>query len=146
MHYYIALYFARSVRNDLHRTIYPVDNLENPDKSVSIMWSSMRTDMQNEHWIPNHSVPLVHQIDLLGKYVVITYDDECYPGQVLAVDGDEIEVNCMSKAGYNRFYWPKRSDECWYKHEKIMAVIPPPIKGKSRHYQVSPDIWNSILS
>ena len=46
-----------SVRRDLHRLIEPIKKAEHGP--VYIMWTSCRTDMNKEHWVPNHFVPLL---------------------------------------------------------------------------------------
>lgn len=45
----------------LHREILPrasIVQMDNQAKFV-VMWSSTRTDMTRENWIPNHFVPLI---------------------------------------------------------------------------------------
>ena len=43
-----------NVRNDFHRII-----MRKSDHTVHILWTSTRQDMTNEHWVPNHFVPVI---------------------------------------------------------------------------------------
>jgi hypothetical protein len=43
---------------DLHRLILPSHNSEG-DAKAHILWTSTRSDMKPQNWIPNHFVPLV---------------------------------------------------------------------------------------
>ncbi|ESO85590.1 hypothetical protein LOTGIDRAFT_155079 [Lottia gigantea] len=47
-----------NIRHDLHRIIHPIIP-KREEKIIYIMWSTCRTDMTMEHWIPNHFVPLL---------------------------------------------------------------------------------------
>jgi hypothetical protein len=53
-----------AIRNDLHRIIHPRENAQDATTPMFIMWTSTRTDMQPQHWVPNH-------FDLLLPLVVI---------------------------------------------------------------------------
>lgn len=49
-----------SVRQDLHRQIFPIGPVEHEAAEVGVMWTTTREDMTRAtHWIPNHFVPLV---------------------------------------------------------------------------------------
>ena len=43
-----------SVRRDLHRVIMPREVSKPDAKMPVVMWSSCRSDMTDEHWVPNH--------------------------------------------------------------------------------------------
>ncbi|XP_060601387.1 SH3 domain-containing protein 21-like [Ruditapes philippinarum] len=47
-----------SVKQVLNRSILPRQGDHN-EPSVTVMWTSTRTDMVPQHWIPNHFVPLL---------------------------------------------------------------------------------------
>jgi len=60
-----------NVRTDLNRLIIPREN-DNHKDAIYILWTSTRTnDMTNEHWVPNHFVPVLPidntRITLNGK-------------------------------------------------------------------------------
>lgn len=49
-----------TVRKNLNRLIFPISKTsQNP---VYIMWTSNREDMRQDHWVPNHFVPLLPKI------------------------------------------------------------------------------------
>lgn len=42
--------------------------------------------------------------DVLGKWCVLKYEDELYPGIVLQTNETHVQVKCMHRVGSNRFY------------------------------------------
>lgn len=48
--------------------------------------------------------------DLIGKWCVLKYDNDLYPGIILNTDEVHALVKCMHHAGANRFFWPARDD------------------------------------
>ena len=81
---------------------------------------------------------------LIGQYVVVRYDGSLYPGKVVDEDVGDVKVNCMSKIGENRFYWPTREDICYYMRDDVVSVIPEPERVTGRHMQVTPSIWHTL--
>jgi hypothetical protein len=45
------------VRAHLNRMVYPRDGRS--DLKAQIVWTTTRMDMNNNHWIPNHFVPVL---------------------------------------------------------------------------------------
>ena len=133
-----------AVRQHLNRTILPRKKTNND--VFHVMWTSTRYDeMRSEHFVPNHFVPLLTtQESYLDNHVVVMYDGQPYPGLVVDVDLEDIQVKCMCRIGPNRFFWPARDDVCWYSKDDIIRIIPPPVKVTGRHHQVRPDIWDEI--
>jgi len=83
--------------------------------------------------------------DLVGKWVVIKYDNALYPG--IVEDEDEngaVKVNAMSCVGNNQFFWPRIRDEIWY--DSIVSIIPEPQNVTKRHVQVEPQLWRELQS
>ncbi|XP_033725080.1 uncharacterized protein LOC117343313 [Pecten maximus] len=82
---------------------------------------------------------------LVSRYCVVKYDGNAFPGIVLAVDDDELEVKVMHRVGRNRFFWPSLEDTLWYaKKDIITLLVDPPKPVTSRHVQVDPTIWIEI--
>ncbi|CAC5358205.1 unnamed protein product [Mytilus coruscus] len=88
-----------------------------------------------------------------SKFVSVKYNNTPYPDYVEDGDSSDIFVVCMHRVGRklekNVFFWPKAiKDKCWYKHDKILAIIPEPkrIKGSSDCYEVDPVIWSMVLN
>ncbi|KAL7407295.1 hypothetical protein ABVT39_006367 [Epinephelus coioides] len=51
----------------------------------------------------------------VGRWCVVRYDDDPYPGIIMAVEENNIQVNCMHRNGVNKFFWPgPRKDVSWY--------------------------------
>ena len=46
-----------------------------------------------------------------GQYCVVMYDDKPYPGVIMSVDEDDVEVKCMHTLGKNMFFWPSIRDD-----------------------------------
>jgi len=86
--------------------------------------------------------------ELVGKFCIIRYDGKPFPGKILRVepDDDDALIECMSRIGDNRFFWPVFRDEAWYMCDDILGVIPAPILiGRSgRHHQVHPVAWEYV--
>lgn len=82
---------------------------------------------------------------LIGKFCIVKYDGKPFPGKILQVepDDDDALIECMTKIGDNRFFWPVCRDEAWYMQQDILGVIPEPtLIGRSgRHHQVHPQAW-----
>jgi len=102
---------------------------------------SQKSDPASDVWTP------VTELDasLVGKFCVVKYDGKAFPGRILQVepDDDDALIECMSRIGNNRFFWPVFRDEAWYMQPDILGIIPEPILiGRSgRHHQVHPLAW-----
>ncbi|XP_034095757.1 uncharacterized protein LOC117562089 [Gymnodraco acuticeps] len=63
----------------------------------------------------------------IGGWCVIKYDDDVYPGIIMDVEGDSIQVKCMHRNGVNKYLWPRpREDVSWYAEEQLICLIPEP--------------------
>ncbi|KAK5910516.1 hypothetical protein CesoFtcFv8_004344 [Champsocephalus esox] len=82
--------------------------------------------------------------DLLGKWCVITYDDNPYPGIIADIAEDGLEVKVMHYIGQNRLFWPRREDKIWYTVDKVFTLIPPPENVTQRHVQISPKVFAAV--
>ena len=76
-----------------------------------------------------------------GGWCVIKYDDDFYPGVILATDESLAQVKCMSCAGPNRFFWPLLEDILWYPFEDVLEPIDPPNPVTSRHMEIQKEVW-----
>jgi hypothetical protein len=87
--------------------------------------------------------------DLLGQYVLVSYDNKPYPGIVTDCDESEVFVSCMHRVGSrlenSSFYWPLAvRDECWYDMEKVIGTIPEPTLVGQK-YNVDSELWALAL-
>ncbi|XP_058888822.1 uncharacterized protein LOC117972307 [Acipenser ruthenus] len=85
-----------------------------------------------------------HNPNVLGKWCVLKYDEDLYPGIILATDETHAQVKCMHRVGSNRFFWPNREDILWYLHDDVISVIPPPRPVTARHVEISKEIWSKL--
>lgn len=62
----------------------------------------------------------------IGQWVVVTYDESNYPGEVTNVeDSENFEISVMHRSG--QFWkWPKTEDKIVYCRDSIIKVINPP--------------------
>ena len=92
-----------------------------------------------------------HPTNCVGKYVIVKYGRNAYPGFVEDAGKCDVFVQCMHSVGRkesNCFYWPKKIiDRCWYDFENILAIIPEPsrISGCYTHFKVHGNVWDSVL-
>lgn len=79
--------------------------------------------------------------EVIGKWCVIRYDGDLYPGIVMATDDAYTQVKCMHSAGPNRFFWPIRDDVLCYLFDDVVHFIPAPLPVTARHMEIQKDIW-----
>lgn len=79
--------------------------------------------------------------EVIGKWCVVRYDDDLYPGIVMATDDSYAQVKCMHSAGRNKFFWPNRDDVLWYLYDDVVRFIPAPQPVTARHMEIQRDIW-----
>lgn len=82
--------------------------------------------------------------DMIGQWCVVEYDGLPFPGVILDVDQEEIEVKVLHKVGANRYFWSLIDDVLWYKYSQVVTLIPEPTHVTKRHLQFRPDIWAEI--
>ncbi len=79
--------------------------------------------------------------DLIGKWCVIKYDNDLYPGIIMETDETHTLVKCMHRVGVNRFFWPPRDDFLWYLFDDVLEIIQAPQPVTSRHMEIQRDVW-----
>ncbi|KAI9515349.1 hypothetical protein NQZ68_026082 [Dissostichus eleginoides] len=63
----------------------------------------------------------------VGKFVIVSYDNKLFVGQITKLLLDNIEINCMVQHGKrNVFKWPNKPDCIFYHREQIASVISEP--------------------
>ena len=63
----------------------------------------------------------------VGMWVLVKYDEETYPGQVVEVESEStVKVNVMHRSGMY-FKWPEKEDSIFYEVGQIVRTIDPPI-------------------
>ena len=61
-----------------------------------------------------------------GMWVVVRYCKKWYPGEVVSIVEDDIEVKCMKEIGQNKLIWPEKDDVCWYMRTELVCTVSPP--------------------
>lgn len=83
--------------------------------------------------------------ELVGKFVVVRYDNEPFIGQVTKVVNDEIEVSCMQQlGGKNKFIWPHPPDLLFYNESNVLHVISEPEPLTLRYSKLTADNWKDF--
>lgn len=90
------------------------------------------------------SRPEVLNIDYVGRWVVVEYDHDFYPGIITQVEDGNIEVDCLHKKGVNKYYWPSpRRDVSWYDDSQVLCLIEEPT-AHARYLQLDAVTWKLI--
>lgn len=63
----------------------------------------------------------------VGDWVVVSYDDLKFPGEVIEVVGDDARVSVMHQGRKGKWFWPSQRDAIDYKPESIHEKIDPPV-------------------
>lgn len=62
----------------------------------------------------------------------------------MALENDDIQVDCLHKAGRNRFFQPRLKDITWYTDDKVIAIISEPQLANRRHVMIEKVIVKSV--
>ena len=84
--------------------------------------------------------------DLIGQWCCVSYEGKMYPGKIVDVDDNDVEVNCMSRVGNNRYYWPLFKDQIWYSIDDILGIIPEPKHVTARHLEIDSTMYDAIMA
>lgn len=81
----------------------------------------------------SQSIADIHD-GLNGKWCVVTYDGDPYPGIIQDVGSNSCAlVTVMSRTGRNGFFWPMRENVIWYQHKDVVRLVPEPQQVTKRH-------------
>lgn len=84
---------------------------------------------------------------LIGKWCVVLYDNDPYPGIIQDVDTKSCAlVKTMHRVGANRFYWPVKDGVIWYTHESGLGLVPEPKPVTSRNMKLIDSMWKECCS
>lgn len=82
---------------------------------------------------------------LVSRYCVVSYEEKPYPGVIVAVDDEDIEVKVMHSIGKTRFFWPRMDDVLWYKSSDVVTLLQqPPQQVTSRHMKIDDEVWTCV--
>lgn len=81
----------------------------------------------------------------IGEWCVVKYDNDVYPGIIMAVEEHSIKVKCMHHNGVNKFFWPApREDVSWYADDQVLCLIPEPQALNKRSHQLEKSTWKYL--
>ena len=82
---------------------------------------------------------------MISCWVVVKFSSSLYPGEIVTIEEEEIEVKCMKRVGIeNQFVWPEIEDISWFETDSVVCLIEPPIPISSRAFGVSQSDLNNI--
>jgi len=67
----------------------------------------------------------------VGLWVVVKCDDDEFPGEITSIDGDDIEVNAMTRSA-KTWKWPTPEDKLFYNKKDVLRIITPPTVAGNR--------------
>ncbi|KAK9709462.1 hypothetical protein QE152_g26616 [Popillia japonica] len=74
------------------------------------------------------------------RFVIVKYDQQHYPGEVLKVDEEKTEATVMHRSG-SYWKWPTSPDSLWYAVEDIFQeILNPPRMVNNRGCYVGPEM------
>ncbi|WAR24724.1 hypothetical protein MAR_038393 [Mya arenaria] len=91
-------------------------------------------------------VPVSLDESLIDRFCVVDYDGRQYPGKIVDVDDNNIEVSAMHCIGDNRFFWPLTRDVIWYEGVKVVTLLNnEPSLVTTRHRAIDKTVWEAIV-
>uniref|UniRef100_UPI00358F15CF uncharacterized protein n=1 Tax=Myxine glutinosa TaxID=7769 RepID=UPI00358F15CF len=82
--------------------------------------------------------------EVIGKWCMLRYDKDLYPGIILGTEESHVQVKCMHRVGINRYFWPARDDILWYLFDDVLELIPPPQPVTKRHVEILKEVWDRL--
>ena len=67
----------------------------------------------------------------VGQWVAVQYDGVQYPGEVILIDTNGVQVNVMHKSG-SCWKWPQSRDMISYEKSDILRIISVPVAAGHR--------------
>ena len=76
--------------------------------------------------------------DLLGTWVAVRYDERIYPGIIMSMTTEVVEVKAMQIVGSNRYRWPLHDDVIPYKYVDMLSRIRKPerVTRRREHFRI----------
>ncbi|KAL2099467.1 hypothetical protein ACEWY4_005947 [Coilia grayii] len=100
---------------------------------------------QKDQTEPQTQRPDVIESHHCGQWCIVNYDGQPYPGIILTVEEQNVQIKCMHRTGrydLNRFYWPSPIEDLnWYAENQIMCLMPEPVAANKRYIELDDKIW-----
>lgn len=89
---------------------------------------------------PNNSTMMSNKY-AIGNYVIVNFEGEYFPGEIIDIKTKEMKVKTMTMAG--QFWkWPAKDDVIWYSEHEVIQLIKNPKKMNNRGQFSIPEIQN----
>lgn len=85
----------------------------------------------------------------VGMYIACSYDSRWWVGCIEEIDSTagDIKLNFLhNETGWNHFSWPRRQDVCWVPLLSVLLKLEVPCTANGRHYTVTTEEYNALLS
>ena len=80
----------------------------------------------------------------VGQWVAVQYDGVQYPGEVISIDTNGVQVNVMHKSG-SCWKWPQSRDMISYEKSDILRIISVPVAAGHRGQFTFSDFWHEFM-
>lgn len=74
-----------------------------------------------------------------GDYVRVTYEGRPFPGVIIDIDSNELEISVMKLRKDGKWIWPKPKDQIWYPQESVVNKISRPVFIESANAYIVED-------
>ena len=101
------------------------DVSETPITQSSPSFDKKSTDDDSDNDKSNDNEVKNFEINL-GDWVLVSYEDDVFPGEVIAVLDNDFQVNVMHKSGNSFWKWPAQEDNIFYTRENIVRNLDQP--------------------
>lgn len=111
---------------------------EDSDDSLSSDSDISLADYESDNILPSITV-------IKDDYVIVSYDGCRYPGQVIELKDDQVQVKHMKSAGLTYWRWPEQDDILCYDENDILKIIKPPIPMNKRGIFSVPELKGCLF-
>ena len=84
--------------------------------------------------------------DVLGAWVAVRYDERIYPGIIMSMTTEVVEVKAMQIVGSNRYRWPLHDDVIPYEYNDILSRIRKPerVTRRREHFRIDASMYRLL--
>ena len=82
--------------------------------------------------------------DLLGAWVAVRYDKRIYPGIIMSMTTEVVEIKAMQIVGSNRYRWPLHEDVIPYEYKDIRIRKPERVTTRRDHCRIDASVYKLL--
>lgn len=101
---------------------YAKDNLKIKVRVSRKELVSPESDAETEIDDSHRSVVVQYHV---GEWVLVKYDQQVFPGEIMVIEEEEVKVSVMVRSG-SGFQWPTPSDCLFYSLTNVIKKLEPP--------------------